>query len=636
VPGSGWPSPGRPVRRRQRNSPGSRVQSSVNFEQQYCVDIEAALDSSNFNQALRLLHEMMVAGAKPSAHLCMRVVTGLFLSRQPKPAWRLFTDLCSAGLRFEYRAYHQVIQMLVKAKAPGFALQAFRLLKEDGYKPNLITSCFMISSLTNAARKSNQRHSYGRQAFELWQDLKKAELPLDATALRTGLNACIMYGQMAEAEEIFRQICVSGLDAPDLRTFNLMLKGYARCGDAEKAEVVLQSMQQLQMKPDGWTLSTIVLLYTNAGDLDSAVAAFDRALESGLKDAVAPSCTSMLKACADARDGSMAMDVLRKMEDAGIRTNDVHLSAAVGALMSAGDLQGARGLMQSMTGKGVKLSAAVKNNFIPGAAKLERLELPQALKLLESMEKSDIPANTDTYNILMTACCKEDQPWGAEALFQKMLLRDISPDVYSYTILMGALADQGELQKALDTFAEMESHPDGLEPDMPALNRLASVLVRMGRVEESKAVLDRLDDMCTRVNMVPSPRGYGAVISGYAAKNNITEAVGTLTRYRSLGGIPDEAMYNDVARVCVGNRDWRRALQVVQVMEQRGHEADRAMLVSMIQKLECRMEEEDAMQDSETRPRRIFNEGFERFKFWLGLPNTYYNASWEWEDEEAE
>lgn len=74
-----------------------------------------------------------------------------------------------------------------------------------------------------------------------------------------------------------------------------------------------------------------------------------------------------------------------------------------------------------------------------------------------------------------------------------------------------------------------------------------------------------------------------------------------MKRYRQRGGVPDQHMYNSVAGMYARSRDWTRALRVVQAMEQRGHEADRAMLISITRRLEEAMEWEANQEDAGSR-----------------------------------
>ena len=123
-------------------------------------------------------------------------------------------------------------------------------------------------------------------------------------------------------------------------------------------------------------------------------------------------------------------------------------------------------------------------------------------------------------------------------------------------------------------------------------------------MRDAKVVLDKVDELAIRSGSAPSPKGYGAVLNAYVARNLPSEAFAVLQRFRRMGGVPDERMYNSVARMCVRNRDWGRALQVVQAMEARGQEADKGMLVRMITSLESSMQVEED-EDEEAWPGSI-------------------------------
>uniref|UniRef100_A0A7S1SKZ4 Pentacotripeptide-repeat region of PRORP domain-containing protein n=1 Tax=Tetraselmis chuii TaxID=63592 RepID=A0A7S1SKZ4_9CHLO len=422
----------------------------------------------------------------------------------------------------------------------------------------------------------------------------------------------------------------------------MLLKGFADCGRFKEAREVLDEMILSEVKPDAWTFSTLANAHVRGGDLSGAREVLRMALDAAVAGDLVSAYTAVLKGYAHAGQMEEVARLLNEMQSADVAPTDITLAALVDALIGNSQMDRALGFVDILSRQGVPITIAVKNNILSGLAKQNGISVREALQTLAELEAQDVMPNTDTYNILMSACCVAGQPAGARALFNRMMTADLMPDTVTYTTLMKAAIADDNYQAALQVFEELEDSTSGMEPDGVALNMLAFVLVSLERLPEARSVLDQVDAIAARTNTAPSVEGYGAVVMGFARKNLPEETVELMKRFRQRGGIPDQRMYNSVAGMYARSRDWTRALRVVKAMEQRGHEADRAMLISIIQRLEEAMEWEARQAEKLARGSNkssnilrkapVFNEGFERFKFWLGLPNRYYNASW---DEEG-
>eukprot|EP00873_Tetraselmis_striata_P019125 jgi/Tetstr1/439389/TSEL_027824.t1 len=564
-------------------------------------------------------------GALPRRGAAVGVLRHLVAARQAREAADAFRELDTAGVDFSYADYHCMVAALVKAEQPHLARQIFRGIVTAGFSPNIVTYCMLISGLSRAARKRKRGLPYGRMAFEVWRELDASALVLDAYAIRTGINAAMGHGQYEAARQLLGRLQDSGqLDAT---AFNMLLKGFADSGRFEDAREVLDEMMSSQVEPDAWTFSTLANAHVRGGDLSGARQVLRMALDAGVKGDMVSAYTAVLKGYAQAGQMEEVARLLNEMQGAGVAPTDITLAALVDALIRNSQMDRALGFVDVLSRQGVPITIA---GGIP---------VREALGMLDDLEQQEIWPTVDTYNILMGGCCRCEQPAGARVLFNRMVAAGLPPDGVSYTTLMKSAVMEEDFEAAVKVFAELESDASGMEPDGVALNLLAYVLVNMGRLREARDVLEQVDALAARTNSVPSVQGYGAVVMGFARRNLPEETVELMKRYRQRGGVPDQHMYNSVAGMYARSRDWTRALRVVQAMEQRGHEADRAMLISITRRLEEAMEweanqEEDAgSRDLATRKRMPFNEGFERFKFWLGLPNRYYNASWDLDDD---
>jgi len=111
-------------------------------------------------------------------------------------------------------------------------------------------------------------HQIRLQAFLVQPQVQQAR---DAwlVACRTGMNACISVGKLTEARQLLQDMKQRNI-APDIRVFNILLKGYSRRGGVSAVPGILQEMADAGLKPSAVTYNTLIDTYVTAGQLAQA------------------------------------------------------------------------------------------------------------------------------------------------------------------------------------------------------------------------------------------------------------------------------------------------------------------------------------------------------------------------------
>ena len=87
--------------------------------------------------------------------------------------------------------------------------------------------------------------------------------------LPAGMNACISVGQLDEARQLLQDMKQQKI-VPDVRVFNILLKGYSRRGGVSAISGILQEMTDAGLKPSAVTYNTVIDTYVTAGQLIQA------------------------------------------------------------------------------------------------------------------------------------------------------------------------------------------------------------------------------------------------------------------------------------------------------------------------------------------------------------------------------
>lgn len=82
-----------------------------------------------------------------------------------------------------------------------------------------------------------------------------------------GMNACIGLGYVSEAAELLRDMQQSGL-RPDVRAYNVLLKGYANQRNVDAMQALMEDMRRLQITPSVVTVNTLIDAFVSEGRLE--------------------------------------------------------------------------------------------------------------------------------------------------------------------------------------------------------------------------------------------------------------------------------------------------------------------------------------------------------------------------------
>jgi pentatricopeptide repeat protein len=189
-----------------------------------------------------------------------------------------------------------------------------------------------------------------------------------------------------------------------------------------------------------------------------------------------------------------------------------------------------------------------------------------------------------------------------------------------------------------------------------------AALVKCGRLLEAEAALERTIQVAAAAQKVPPEGAFGAMIRGYRQTGQQEKAVAVLRRLLQLGVKPADVVWEQVIDLCLQAGDYKAARQVVRAMELTGMAVDKAAYDARFQRHQQQQQlmqkwqldgqgagvggkgsqgvgmrkgsplgsgsegSDEAEQSSSSSSSSVRNPQVERLKWWLGLPNSYYNV----------
>ncbi|KAG6427404.1 hypothetical protein SASPL_111648 [Salvia splendens] len=573
--------------------------------------------------------------------------------------------------------------LAVAAAKGGHTLYASSIIKsmlKSGYLPHVKAWSAVVSRLAasgddgpaEAIKLFNSVIKRVRRFAD--SEIVKNSRP-DTGAYNAVLNSCANLGDAKKFLQLFDEMpefnCV-----PDALTYNVMIKLIARAERKDLLVFVLETIIEKRIALCVTTLHSLVAAYVGFGDLETAeklVQAmregrrdickilrrsatydlFDEEEESSkdddlfekllpnsmnysteppeLAEAVAPDSrmyTTLMKGYMKA--GRVA-DVVRMLEamshqkDSSSHPDHVTYTTVISTFVKAGAMDRARLVLVEMARIGVPANLITYNILLKGYC--HRLQIDKAEDLMrEMMEEAEIQPDVISYNTLIDGCILVDDCAGALSYFNEMRRRGIAPTKVSYTTLMKAFASSGQPKLASKVFEEMLKDPR-VKIDLVAWNMLVEGYCKLGLIEEAKSVMEKMKEE----GMLPNVATYGSLANGIALARKPGEALLVWNEIKERCGVdlkPDEGLLDTLADICVRAAFFTKALEIIACMEEHGIHPNRTKYKRIYVEMHTRMFTSKHASRARQDRRKERKRAAEAFKFWLGLPNSYYGSEW--------
>jgi pentatricopeptide repeat protein len=510
----------------------------------------------------------------------------------------------------------------------------------------------------------------------------------DTAAYNAVLNACANLGDTKMFLQLFDEMPEFGAD-PDVLTYNVMIKLCARADRKDLLVFVLERILEKRIPLCMTTLHSLVAAYVGFGDLETAenmvqamregrrdlcrilresssqedgdedrdghggvfTKLLPNSMEAGncepplLQKEYAPNSriyTTLMKGymmSGRVTDTVRMLEAMRRQDDTASHPDHVTFTTVVSAMVKAGLMDRARQVLAEMTRIGVPANRITYNILLKGYC--EQLKIDKAKELLRDMaDDAGIEPDVVSYNILIDGCILVDDNAGALSFFNEMRAKGIAPTKISYTTLMKAFALTGQPKLANKVFDEMLSDAR-VKADLIAWNMLVEGYCRLGLFEEGKKIIQKMKES----GFNPNVATYGSLANAIALARKPGEAlllwneVKERCRRKKEGENcdssstppplkPDEGLLDTLADICVRAAFFRKALEIVACMEEYGIPPNKTKYTRIYVEMHSRMftskHASKARQDRRIERKRAA----EAFKFWLGLPNSYYGSEW--------
>nr|XP_043635051.1 pentatricopeptide repeat-containing protein At3g09650, chloroplastic [Erigeron canadensis] len=591
----------------------------------------AAAKSGDTLYANSILKSMLKSGYLPHVKAWSAVVSRLAAAGDdgPKEAVKLFSQVTRTIRRFnepqmvvdsvpDTAAYNAVLNACANLGWTDKFCQLFDEMSENNCEPDVLTYNVMIKLCARVERKD-------LFVFVLERILEK-EIPLCITTLQSLVASYIGFGELETAENIVQAMREGRKDLCKILR-DSSLEGFEGSGNGNSFGVFEKLLPNVNygseyeppllpkvFTPNTRMYTTLMKGYMKAGRI---------------------------------KDTVRMLEAMRNQEDTSSRPDHVSYTTVVSALVNVGSMEKARQVLNEMRNSGVQANRITYNILLKGYC--QQLQLDNAKEIIKEMISVGIEPDAVSYNTLIDGCILIDDCAGALVLFNEMRARGIAPTKVSYTTLMKAFSVSGQPKLAQDVFNEMEKDPR-VKVDLVAWNMLVEAYSRLGMLDLAKETVEKMK----RKGVYPDVATYGSLANCIALARKPGDALLLWNEIKERCGLiddetkvskpasnvpvlkPDEGLLDTLADICVRAAFFKKALEIVAFMEELGISPNKTKYTRIYVEMHSRMftskHASRARQDRRIERKRAA----EAFKFWLGLPNSYYGSEWRLEGEGGE
>lgn len=470
-------------------------------------------------------------------------------------------------------------------------------------------------------------HRQGDGALKCLERMQIEGVTPDAVTFVSSLKAC---GSMRATESLLQMHAEMIRYGFDKNTFieNTLVDGYAKCGFLTEARQVLEHLSSRE------TLSWSALMdgLLEHGLAEEALMCLEEMEKEGLSpNEVTYLCS--LKACASMEAVNKGQEVHANIVKQGYSRDSFVGNSLVDMYSKCGLLQDAQMLLTELVDRDVVSWTTLISGFTEYGLG------DKALKFLMDMDLEGIFPNAATYICCLRVCSSartidKGRAFHMEVvkagfdedcsltnslidMYSKcgsleeahMVFNHLSkPDVISWTALISGNTEHGFAQEALRYFDHMQQ--DGVSPTSATFlcsikacagirtiqrgHFLHTQLARLG-LEEDASIGIALVDMYSKcglfeeayelLNLLPIVDAipWTALISGYAERGHIKEALECLKEMQEVGVFSDVVSWNVVISGVSHQGESREALMLYAQMQEQGILPDCSTLISILE-----------------------------------------------------
>ncbi|XP_057873988.1 pentatricopeptide repeat-containing protein At4g13650-like [Cryptomeria japonica] len=385
------------------------------------------------------------------------------------------------------------------------------------------------------------------------------------------INMYVKCGSLMDARKVFDH-----MKQRDKVSWNMIIAAYQRHGFPHEAVTLFHQMQRTGFQPDQFTFASILPAFAKIGDLEQGMDIHQSIREGGfLSDVVVASAlVDMYAKCG-------SMDKALELFDEMPQRNVVSWTTIIVGYAQNGFIEKALETFKQMQLAGVKPDSSTFSCILQACAQIGGLE--QGMDIHQCTIESGFLSNVSVASALVDMYVKCGSIDKAREVFHRMPQRD----VVSWTAMIVGYAQNGFVEKALETFKQMQLA--GVKADSTTFASTLPILAKMGTLEQitdihhsitergflsNIVVASAMVDMYVKCGSIDKAReifnkmpqrnvvSWNAMIAGYAQNGFVEKALEIFKQMQLTGVNPDSTTFASILPACAKMGDLEQGMDI--------------------------------------------------------------------------
>ncbi|KAK9064259.1 hypothetical protein SSX86_015639 [Deinandra increscens subsp. villosa] len=355
---------------------------------------------------------------------------------------QIHTHLIKLSLDNDSKCRNHLINLYSKC----CVFRAARKLLEESPEPDLVSWSALISGYV--------LNGFGEDALLAFTEMRSLGIRCNEFTFPSVLKACSMKKDIVGGKQVHGVVVVSGFES-DVFVANTLVVVYAKCGE------FLDSRNLFDQIPERNIVSWNALFacYTQGDFFDKAVDLFQDMVGSGLKPDEF-SLSTIINACTGLRDINQGRKIHGYLMKHGYSSDPFSCNALVDMYSKVGDFEDAKAVFDQI----INPDIVSWNAVIAGCVLHEYNDT--ALELLLKMRRSRIKPNMFTFSSVLKACSGLGLQDLGQQFHSVLIKSDIELDPFLCCGLIDIYSKCGDMEDAARVYNRMP------EKELVALNAL--------------------------------------------------------------------------------------------------------------------------------------------------------------------
>ncbi len=488
--------------------------------------------------------QIIVSGCEADSYVGDSLVDMYAKCGSMEEAWRVFNSMPKHGVI----AWNAMILGLVKCGQGQEALALSQQMQQEGVEPDPVTFIGILNACASLRALEEGKCIH--------EQIIMSSFDSNVNVTSRIINMYVKCGSMEDAFKVFHS-----MPAHDVVVWNVMILGYVKYGQGQKALALYEEMQHEGVKPNSVTFVGAINACASIIALEQARHIHKQIIDCGCESNlfVGSSLVDMYAKCGRIND---ACSVFNRMPTRGV----VAWNAMIFGKVKCGQVQKALALFQQMQQEGVQPDFITFLGVLSACARIEVVE--EGRRVHQQIIESGFESNDFVGSSLVDMYAKCGSIEDAWRVFDKMLTHD----VVSWNAIILGYVKCGQGHKALALFQQMQQ--EGIEPDSVTLVGVLKACASLEALREGRCAHEEI----TRRRLNLDVFLGSSLVDMYAKCGSIEDASKVFNEMPSHNTVAWSAMISGHVKCGEG----QKGLELFHQMQQEGVEPDTVTFLGVL------------------------------------------------------